>query len=30
MSTRSQVKVITKYDDIMLYHHCDGYPERQF
>lgn len=27
MSTRCQVKVITMKDDLMLYHHCDGYPE---
>ena len=27
MSTRCQVKVITNKDDLMLYHHCDGYPE---
>ena len=27
MSTRCQVKIITTKDDLMLYHHCDGYPE---
>ena len=27
MSTRCQVKVICNGQSIMLYHHCDGYPE---
>lgn len=27
MSTRSQVKVIFKGKEVILYHHCDGYPE---
>lgn len=27
MSTRSQVKVIARGKEVMLYHHCDGYPE---
>lgn len=27
MSTRSQIKVIANGKDLMLYHHCDGYPE---
>ena len=27
MSTRCQVKVICNGKDLMLYHHCDGYPE---
>ena len=27
MSTRCQVKVISRGKEVMLYHHCDGYPE---
>lgn len=27
MSTRSQIKVIKNDKEVMLYHHCDGYPE---
>ena len=27
MSTRCQIKVIVDQKEIMLYHHCDGYPE---
>ena len=27
MSTRCQVKVIAWGKEVMLYHHCDGYPE---
>lgn len=27
MSTRCQVKVIANGKELMLYHHCDGYPE---
>lgn len=27
MSTRCQVKIIQDDSEILLYHHCDGYPE---
>lgn len=27
MSTRCQIKVIANGKELMLYHHCDGYPE---
>ena len=27
MSTRSQIKVIARGKEVMLYHHSDGYPE---
>lgn len=27
MSTRCQVKVICQGKEVMMYHHCDGYPE---
>lgn len=27
MSTRSQIEVISNGKSVMLYHHCDGYPE---